>query len=519
MSLWQDRGTAAELRPPTGPVSPILPLGAILAVAIILRLLFLASQSLWWDEGNSVSYALAPWREFVRVLLHDETNMSLYHVLLRLWVSLGSNEFVVRGLSVLFSVATVPVIYALGARMFGTRAGLAAAFLLAMNAFSIEYAQEARSYSLVVFLVSVSSLCFLTAVQQPTPRAWAAYAVISALAVYSHMFAIFVLAAHGASLVFVPRRDVPWKPILTSAAVIGGLILPFVLLAAAADTGQISWIPRPTFDGPFRVLVKFAGAVDVVPAGLNRLLALPEVARRLVSLAYLALCTAGLVRAVRLWTRKPASFEAWYGGLIISWLVIPIGLAFCISFLKPMFITYYLIVCLPALVLLAALGLDGIARRWMRVSMLVVVAVFAMSTVLVYYAHPTKEDWRGFTRYLLANAQPGDVMTFYSEKPLVFGYYLGRVAGSASRVPRVINAASVLQQGGTISSPSGRIWLVLCHDVGSNRQARGPAAPGSVSEQIQASLARSHKLVGAETFTGPIRVFLYGPAFRANLPR
>jgi mannosyltransferase len=510
-----------ELRRDEGPrrrpVSPALLLGGILALALPLRLFFLGGQSLWWDEGNSVSYALGSWRELANILLHVETNMSVYHVLLRLWLSLGSSEFAARGLSVLFSVATVPIVYALGARMFGVRVGLTAALLLAVNAFHVEYAQEARSYSLVVFLVSLSSLCFLTGLQQPSRHSWTAYVVASALAVYSHVFAIFVPVAHGASLLFLRRRHVPWRAVLTSASAIGVLILPFVLVVVGNDRGEISWIPRPTLDAPFRVLLKLAGAVDVVPAEQNILLAPPEVARRLLFVVYLALCAAALVQAGTLWIRRQAPLEAWYRGFLASWLLVPISLAFVASAVKPIFVAYYLIVCLPPLVLLAALGIDGITRRWVRVSALVLTVGLAVSTVLVYYRYAAKEDWRGATRYVVAHAQPGDVMTFYTGNRRLFAYYRDRVGGSAARAPRIVDSDDLLGELGTPSSPSGRIWLVLCHATIGTPSPSGRADTTGV-EQLRASLARNHPLVEQASFTA-IQVLLYGPGRSASLPR
>jgi uncharacterized membrane protein len=66
--------------------------------------------------------------------------MALYYFLLRFWLTLGGSEGFVRGLSVLFSVATIPITFFLGARLFGRRAGLLASLLLAVNAYHIHYA-------------------------------------------------------------------------------------------------------------------------------------------------------------------------------------------------------------------------------------------------------------------------------------------------------------------------------------------------------------------------------------------
>src|SRR2546425_3307417 len=115
-----------------------------------LGFLRLGAKSGWLDEAESVAHARLGVRSLLHVLDGGDPNMGLYYVLLHFWIRIfGESESAVRGLSVLFGVLAVPAIYLVGARLFGRAAGLVAALLLAVNAFFIQYAQEARSYSLV----------------------------------------------------------------------------------------------------------------------------------------------------------------------------------------------------------------------------------------------------------------------------------------------------------------------------------------------------------------------------------
>src|ERR1700760_1253392 len=104
------------------------------------------------------------WYNFARLLWRREANMSLYYLLLRGWIHLGSSETWIRALSVFFALAPLPVIYLLGKRLFSRRAGMVACVLMAVNAFHIRYSQEARAYTLVVLLVALASLFFMDAV-------------------------------------------------------------------------------------------------------------------------------------------------------------------------------------------------------------------------------------------------------------------------------------------------------------------------------------------------------------------
>ncbi len=148
---------------------------------------------MWLDEGSSLAIAQSGWATLARLIFIDEANMELYYVLLHVWLALGNSELVVRALSVVFAVATLPALYALGARLFDRGVGLIAVLLLTLNATHIEYAQEARSYTLLVFLVTASFLFFLRSLQRPCLGNWCGYVLGSVLACYAHFFGMLVL--------------------------------------------------------------------------------------------------------------------------------------------------------------------------------------------------------------------------------------------------------------------------------------------------------------------------------------
>ena len=147
--------------------------------------------------------------------------MTLYYLLLRFWVLFGDGEAYIRILSILLGIATLPLVYLLGLRLFGRSAGLIAAFLLALNAFHVQYSLEARSYSLLVLLVTLVSFLFVKCIEQPASRHWFFYVLASVLAIYSHLFAVLLLPAHWASLVFLGRRKAPWAGMVASSLAIG----------------------------------------------------------------------------------------------------------------------------------------------------------------------------------------------------------------------------------------------------------------------------------------------------------
>jgi predicted membrane-bound mannosyltransferase len=124
-----------------------LVLWAIVALAAALRLIGLGAKSFWLDEIASVVIARMPGNSFWGWLWHDEGNMALYYVMLRPWLHIHLGEATVRLLSVVPGIASIPVIYLLGMRLFGRSVGLLAALFLALSTCSVVYSQEARGYS------------------------------------------------------------------------------------------------------------------------------------------------------------------------------------------------------------------------------------------------------------------------------------------------------------------------------------------------------------------------------------
>ena len=61
----------------------------LFAAGIAIRLESLASKPFWFDECFSVEVARISWPNFLHLLWWREANMSLYYVLLRIWLSLA----------------------------------------------------------------------------------------------------------------------------------------------------------------------------------------------------------------------------------------------------------------------------------------------------------------------------------------------------------------------------------------------------------------------------------------------
>src|SRR5215467_10423675 len=142
----------------------------LLAAGAAARFLYLAGKPFWFDETFSVEVAQLDWHNFLHLLWWREANMSLYYVLLRIWLHFGQSPFFIRSLSAVIAAATIPAIYWLGSMLYNHRVALIAAALLALNGYDIRYAQEARSYSVFVLLATLSSGFLIAFLKEPTRR-------------------------------------------------------------------------------------------------------------------------------------------------------------------------------------------------------------------------------------------------------------------------------------------------------------------------------------------------------------
>ncbi len=170
---------------------------AIVLLAFTLRVARLDLQPLWWDEGWSLYFATSDIGSMLARTAID-IHPPLYYSLLHIWILIaGPAVLSVRLFSVAVGVLSVPLVFILGRRLFCTRVGIMVAMTMAVAPFHIYYSQEVRMYALVTFLVLCSMYLFVSllgseeSVSSSRIR-WAAYVVVTSLAMYTQYYAIFV---------------------------------------------------------------------------------------------------------------------------------------------------------------------------------------------------------------------------------------------------------------------------------------------------------------------------------------
>lgn len=421
----------------TKPHYPYPYLFTVTVAAVLVRLWYLTDRNIWYDEAVSISIARLPWSGLWEVVTRKEANSGLYFLLLKTWMAFSESPAWVRGLSVIFGVATIPLLYSVARRLFGNTTGLLAAVILAVNPYHIRYSQETRGYALAALLAMASTWAFIRAVEGPSRSKWAIYILLIITSTYTHFFGGLVMAAHYVSLLALPVRRWPWRSLLASALLVFAAVTPLFVFIAYRDVGQVSWIQKPGWEQIYATFFDLSG-----PAGVHRLGNLTPLPQNMLLRLYAVLVSIAAFFAVRAAIRSRRSFEVWPYVLLFSWMFVPILLTLAISTKKPIFLTRYLIVCLPAWALLAGLGLAKLHRRWLMVTataFIVILSMAANARPRRNQFDPPYHEWQNATAYVMSHAQRGDGVVFYHPYAVLpFEYYRRELGYSEAAAPELV---------------------------------------------------------------------------------
>jgi 4-amino-4-deoxy-L-arabinose transferase-like glycosyltransferase len=223
-----------------------------------LRFATLGIQSYHHDEIVTATRILpGGFWQAMEAVGSSESAPPLYYALAWLWTQVtGIGEFGLRSISALAGAATIPIAYLLatalttpptgrnprdgrGFRPVGRGdAGIAAAALVAVNPMLIWYSQEARAYALFALLTALSLLYFVRALDHGRRRDFVLWGVFSALALATHYFAAFPVAAEALWLLYRRRRET--APGLAIAAGAGLFLAPLAI--HQMSIGHAEWI-------------------------------------------------------------------------------------------------------------------------------------------------------------------------------------------------------------------------------------------------------------------------------------
>ena len=465
-------------------------LALIMLASAALTIPQLGLRSLWWDEFFSWWQATLDLKDLWQITWNfGEVNMFAYSGLLNIWSRWGDSEFWLRLPSALFAVGAVWAVARLGSILFEPRVGLTAALIMALNGFLVFYGQEARTYSMLLFLATLSSYLLVRALKDGELRYWFGFVVVSILCGYTQVFGalqVFSQVFIVGFLVYAASKRVPKRLMITAGFVLLGMLplIWFVLTVVLTNFGgAVSWIPRPTL-GSLALIVK-----SLVGGGV-------------MLLTYVPLIVFGLARRYR--DKIPITGGGSFSpaAYVVLCFAVPMALVFGISLIKPLTVPRYLIATVSPLALAAAVGVMAIPRRALRTVALVVVAALAFRSSVAQLARGTGEDFRSATNHILQGAMPGDALLFcLPDAKMGFDYYArdkGVVPPTVyPKESRPYKKELLFGEPGapspddiaTLAAGYDRVWMLRTHDK------RGTCGP-----PLLAALGKTHVILEEKEF-------------------
>lgn len=516
-----------------------LALVTIVVAGGALRLWGLASKSLWIDETFTVGMASQPWPQFWHTVLGVQPNMELFYVLMRtlVWATPAAwqrGEFFWRLLPALAGTATIAAVFPLARRLFGSQAALAAAAGVAVNEFLVEYAQQARGYTLFVLVLTLSYLALVRWLEGDRRALWW-FGALAALGFLTQAFEVVFLTGQLALLALAALRGrrVDWRglrlALLPCAAVIG-LRLPVY----GAHPDQVSWIPRPTLGDLVRGARQLAGGDGGVPSRAGDLLLLATIA----ALGVLVVWAVGPPRDRARWLTRATADERLdrveQAALVVLWLAVPVLGTWLGSQVKPVWVTRYLApasvaACLAlgaAVAIVSRLAQRPDARRLILTVLTAGTLALAAIPLRDYLARPGWEDWRGAAAFVNARYQTGDGVVCYDNQwgcDFGFGQYFAAFGGPARLDPAAPGAFSwptyaqpdreaIFAQAVSPAAlapylaAKGRVWVLLGHF------SNGQGDPRAALAWLDAHATRVASFIAA----GDIEVYCYATPTEGN---
>jgi mannosyltransferase len=369
--------------------APVLAiLAGLVGVAAVLRFYGIGHQGFWFDEANTAQLVQFSPGKMLGLIPQSESTPPLYYCVAWAWARVfGDHEAGLRSLSAVAGVLVVPVAYAVGARLIGRRAGVIAAALTACNPMLVWYSQEARSYSMLVLLTSLSLLAFVWARDAPTPRVLSLWVLASGLALATHYFAAIVVVPEAVwLLVEHPRRP----PVRVAVAIVAACGLTLIPLAISQNgTGHDRWIATTPLGERLR---------QIIPQFLVGTGAPARDVLRDAAIALVAVSVALLAAGGRSMGRRAAQIA---GGLALAGFLISLALV-AVGF-DDLIARNVIVLWLPAALVVAA-GLSVSVPRARRIGATVAVALCAIGvTAAIGVAadrNLQRPDWRYVARIL-----------------------------------------------------------------------------------------------------------------------
>ncbi|MCU0825329.1 MAG: hypothetical protein MUF77_11890 [Leptospira sp.] len=403
----------------TGIFVPVI----FLVLGVFLRFWNLDLQSLWGDELFSVlNSSLGSVRDTL-VSFESETNPPLHGVLLHFWIQCFSNSpFSVRAFSAV--VATITLIFVLF-RYIKTKetTDLYVFIFFSVSYGAVYFAQEARSYSLLILFSTLLVWLFLELIHNITEdkfslKIFALFILFGTFASYTHYFGILFLAHLYLLLIVLGSIVKRWKftLLLLFTGVLQLLLYApeiYKLLVLLPKTDRIGWIPPTGIFVYFEIFNYTFFSLSYKKIPIYAIITI---------LFFLGIFKnkGSLNRYFSNPNSNVSKLQFQYLGFLILIFLISTAL---ISIIKPILTGRNLLVLLYPSILFVSLIINSFEKPKEKTK-IIIVSLFALLFVLSFskdYYKPHKEHYKQTVEYLISTEKGTELFSY--GKDTYFNYY------------------------------------------------------------------------------------------------
>ena len=378
----------------------------VLGSGLFFRLYHLTLESFWLDEGYAVEMAQRTVAETFRLLSQD-LHPPVYTLSLHGWIQMfGHSEFAFRFFSVLFGMLLIPLVYRLARHLFDVSTARYAALLTSFSIFHVYYSQEARPYTLLIFITVLSFYFFVRLLESDKKRYQAGYVLFTIAMLYTHSFGVFTLAAQNAIFLYRLVRGRARSGALLSWVVLQLSLLvlwsPWILITVKFGSSmKDNWISKPTFRELLETLRQYAGGMKLL-------------------IVFAALSFWGVWDSFR--KEQNASAES-----LIFWGVIVFLTPFLVSLVwVPIFYPRYMIASTIPFLILTGRGIAALPSARLRTVLIAALLLFCLNGLYQNDRRIDKDQWRQAVGVMNEKTQTGDLVIINSRGEAVYNYYLNR---------------------------------------------------------------------------------------------
>jgi len=384
-----------------------LVLGALTVVGAALRLPFLGLQSLWYDETFTLAVveqdSLGDLWDRIRL---TESTPPLYYIVTWAWTQLtgDTGDAALRAPAAIAGVLCVPAAFLAVRRLAAERIGLAVAALTAVSPVLVVYSLNARAYPLLVLLGCLSLWAMGEALERRGGRWLAVWALVTAACLWTHYYAIFLVGAELAVLLW--RLPAARLRVAAAAGAVAAAFAPLLPLLSDQRDERASHIDS-------------LDLAERVEQAVRQLAAAPNPPSRALEAIAVLLAVGGV--AVGAYLARNDRGVALLGGIGAAAVAAPLVLA--LLGIDDHFFMRNLLVAWACLAAVAALGL--LQARGVPLALALLAATALVVATYADWRHQNA-DWEGAVRELGSDADGVPVVVLPGLDHPVANAYLRR---------------------------------------------------------------------------------------------